>query len=141
MNSLFILIIGLPILEILLMIELGGVIGALNTILLVIFTAIVGLFFARIQGLSVLQKGLINIYKNKLPIYELISGASIAVAALFLIFPGFITDTIGFLLLIPITRKFFVSLILKKKLNKKNNINENVIEAEIINEDKKEDDT
>ncbi len=141
MNSLFILIIGLPILEILLMIELGGVIGALNTILLVIFTAIVGLFFARIQGLSVLQKGLINIYKNKLPIYELISGASIAVAALFLIFPGFITDTIGFLLLIPITRKFLVSLILKKKLNKKNNINENVIEAEIINEDKKEDDT
>ena len=119
MNSLFILIIGLPILEILLMIELGGVIGALNTILLVIFTAIVGLFFARIQGLSVLQKGLINIYKNKLPIYELISGASIAVAALFLIFPGFITDTIGFLLLIPITRKFLVSLILKKKLNKK----------------------
>lgn len=141
MNSLFILIIGLPILEILLMIELGGVIGALNTILLVIFTAIVGLFFARIQGLSVLQKGLINIYKNKLPIYELISGASIAVAALFLIFPGFITDTIGFLLLIPITRKFLVSLILKKKLNKKNNINENVIEAEIINEDKKKDDT
>ncbi len=141
MNSLFIFIIGLPILEILLMIELGGVIGALNTILLVIFTAIVGLFFARIQGLSVLQKGLINIYKNKLPIYELISGASIAVAALFLIFPGFITDTIGFLLLIPITRKFLVSLILKKKLNKKNNINENVIEAEIINEDKKEDDT
>ena len=141
MNSLFILIIGLPILEILLMIELGGVIGALNTILLVIFTAIVGLFFARIQGLSVLQKGLINIYKNKLPIYELISGASIAVAALFLIFPGFITDTIGFLLLIPMTRKFLVSLILKKKLNKKNNINENVIEAEIINEDKKKDDT
>ena len=141
MNSLFIFIIGLPILEILLMIELGGVIGALNTILLVIFTAIVGLFFARIQGLSVLQKGLINIYKNKLPIYELISGASIAVAALFLIFPGFITDTIGFLLLIPITRIFLVSLILKKKLNKKNNINENVIEAEIINEDKKEDDT
>ena len=141
MNSLFILIIGLPILEILLMIELGGVIGALNTILLVIFTAIVGLFFARIQGLSVLQKGLINIYKNKLPIYELISGASIAIAALFLIFPGFITDTIGFLLLIPITRKFLVSLILKKKLNKKNNINENVIEAEIINEDKKKDDT
>ena len=122
------------------MIELGGIIGGLSTVLLIIATAVIGLFFARIQGLSVLQSGLINIYKNKVPVYELISGASIAVAAFFLIFPGFMTDTIGFLLLIPLTRRIIISIVFRKNIEKKQNQKENIIEAEIIEEDKKKDD-
>ena len=98
MNSLFILILGLPVLEILVMIELGAKIGGLNTIFLIILTAVIGLFMARVQGLNTIRSGLLNIYKNKTPIYELISGATIAFAALLLIIPGFITDTFGFLL-------------------------------------------
>ena len=140
MNSFLILIIGIPVLEILLMIELGGIIGGLSTVLLIIATAVIGLFFARIQGLSVLQSGLINIYKNKVPVYELIPGASIAVAAFFLIFPGFMTDTIGFLLLIPLTRRIIISIVFRKNIEKKQNQKENIIEAEIIEEDKKKDD-
>ena len=133
MNTILISIIALPIIEILLFIKIGENIGALNTILLIIFTAIVGLYFARIEGIRTIKSGFFNIYQNKLPIYEILSGASIAVAALFLIIPGFFTDTIGFLLLIPFTRKIILSPIMKKNQNK----DDNVIEAEII-EDKKD---
>ena len=133
MNTILISIIAIPIIEILLFIKIGENIGALNTILLIIFTAIVGLYFARIEGIRTIKSGFFNIYQNKLPIYEILSGASIAVAALFLIIPGFFTDTIGFLLLIPFTRKIMLSPIMKKNQNK----DDNVIEAEII-EDKKD---
>ena len=102
MNTILISIIAIPIIEILLFIKIGENIGAINTILLIIFTAIVGLYFARIEGIRTIKSGFFNIYQNKLPIYEILSGASIAVAALFLIIPGFFTDAIGFLLLLII---------------------------------------
>ena len=141
MNSLLLLIIGLPILEILVMIKIGQQVGAINTILLIFVTAVVGIYYAKIEGLNTLRSGFINIYQNKLPVYELISGASITVGAFLLIIPGFISDVVGFLLLIPFTRKFLIYFILKK--NKKNeNLrdrsikeDENIEEAEII-EDK-----
>ena len=101
MNTILISIIAIPIIEILLFIKIGENFGAINTILLIIFTAVVGVYFARIQGIKTIKSGFLNIYQNKLPIYEILSGASIAVAAVLLIIPGFFTDTIGFLLLIP----------------------------------------
>ena len=135
MNTILFAIIALPVVEILVMIKIGQNIGAINTVLLIILTAVVGLFFARIQGLKTLKSGVINIYQNKLPIYDLLSGASIAVAAVFLIIPGFITDTIGFLLLIPLSRKFLISLFLKN--NSQTKSESKIIEAEVI-EDKKD---
>ena len=119
MNTILISIIAIPIIEILLFIKIGQNIGAINTVLLIIFTAVVGVYFARIQGIRTLKSGFINIYQNKLPVYEILSGASIAIAAVFLIIPGFFTDTIGFLLLIPITRKLLLSSIIKKNKIKK----------------------
>ena len=135
MNTILFAIIALPVVEILVMIKIGQNIGAINTVLLIILTAVVGLFFARIQGLKTLKSGFISIYQNKLPIYDLLSGASIAVAAVFLIIPGFITDTIGFLLLIPLSRKFLISLFLKN--NSQTKSESKIIEAEVI-EDKKD---
>tara|TARA_B100000963_G_C22140282_1_gene457212 strand:+ start:19 stop:432 length:414 start_codon:yes stop_codon:yes gene_type:complete len=136
MNTILISIIAVPIVEILLFIKIGENIGAINTILLIIFTAIVGVYFARIQGIKTIRSGFINIYQNKLPIYEMLSGASIAIAAVLLIIPGFFTDAIGFFLLIPITRKILLSPIIKKSKNQTKN-NE-TIEAEIIEEKKDE---
>ena len=115
MNSFFLLFIGLPALEIFLMIKMGGKIGALNTIALIFLTAIIGVYFAKLQGIQTLRSGMVNLYQNKLPVYEILSGASIAVAALLLIIPGFFTDLIGFLLLMPFTRKIIFSIALKKK--------------------------
>jgi|TARA_B100001741_G_scaffold251465_1_gene213287 UPF0716 protein FxsA len=137
MNTILISIIALPIIEILLFIKVGERIGAINTILLIIFTAVVGVFFARIQGIRTLKSGFINLYHNKLPVYELFSGASIAIAAVFLIIPGFFTDALGFLLLIPTTRKLLLSIIIKKKQSQKND-DDKIIEAEIIDEKKDE---
>ena len=136
MNTILISIIAIPIIEILLFIKIGENIGAINTILLIIFTAVVGVYFARIQGMMTIKSGFMNIYQNKLPIYEILSGASIAIAAVFLIIPGFFTDTIGFLLLIPITRRLLLSPIISK--NKKQKKDDNTIEAEIIDEKKDE---
>ena len=106
MNTFFLIFIGLPALEIFLMIKMGGIIGALNTVALIFLTAIIGIYYARIQGIKTLKSGVTNLYQNKAPIYEIMSGASIAIAALLLIFPGFLTDIVGFLLLIPFSRKF-----------------------------------
>ena len=103
MNSLFLLIIGVPLAEVWLMIKIGQQIGAMNTILLIMLTAIVGVYYARIEGLNTIKSGLLNIYKNEIPLYEVISGASIGVAVIMLITPGFITDTLGFILLIPVS--------------------------------------
>ena len=132
MNTILISIIALPIVEILLFIKIGENIGAINTVLLIIFTAMVGVFFARIQGMRTLRSGLTNLYQNRVPMYDILSGASIAFAAMLLILPGFFTDTIGFLLLIPITRRIIFSLVIKKKNNKVNS--DKTIEAEVIDE-------
>ena len=139
MNSVLLIIIGFPILEIVLMIKIGKVIGVLNTILLIFFTAIVGIHYARAEGLNTIRSGMINLYQNKLPFYEMMSGASIAIAAIFLIFPGFISDTIGFLLLFPLTRKLIIGLWFKNKYQSNQKQNEKIIDAEIIEEEKDKD--
>ena len=138
MNTFFLIFIGLPALEIFLMIKIGGEIGALNTVVLIFLTAIIGIYYARLQGIQTLKSGLINLYQNKVPVYELIAGASIAFAALLLIVPGFFTDIIGFILLIPFSRKLLFNLIIKNKteINKKKN--ENIIDGEIVKKDKDE---
>ena len=137
MNSLLLIIIGLPVLEIAVMINIGQEIGVLNTILIIFSTAIVGIYYARIEGLNTIRSGMVNLYKNKIPVYEMISGASIALAAILLILPGFVTDTIGFLLIFPLTRKIIITLWLKKRniLKKPKDF----IEAEIIEEKKDKD--
>ena len=121
MNPFFLLFICLPALEIYLLIEVGGHVGALNTVALIFLTAVIGLYFAKHQGMQTLKSGMINIYQNKMPIYEIMSGASIALAAFLLIVPGFLTDFIGFLLLVPFTRKFIFNLVLRKKTKNDNN--------------------
>ena len=136
MNAVILFIIGVPAIEIYLMIKVGGVIGALNTILLIFFTAITGVYFAKIAGLNALKSGLGQLLKNEIPIYEIISGAALAFAALLLIIPGFLTDIVGFLLIIPITRKFFIKSISSKFSNKPND--KNIIEG-TFEEDKNED--
>ena len=138
MNSFFLIFIGIPALEIFLMIKLGSKIGALNTLLLIFLTAIIGIYFAKLEGIKTIQSGFINIYQNKAPIYEILSGASIAVAAIFLIIPGFFTDAMGFLLLIPFTRKLFIKLVMKKNTKSFDNDNSKILDGEVV-EDKKKD--
>ncbi len=138
MNSFFLIFIGIPALEIFLMIKLGSKIGALNTLLLIFLTAIIGIYFAKLEGIKTIQSGFINIYQKKAPIYEILSGASIAVAAIFLIIPGFFTDAVGFLLLIPFTRKLFIKLVMKKNTKSFDNDNSKILDGEVV-EDKKKD--
>ena len=135
MNAAILLIIGIPAIEIYLMIKVGGIIGALNTILLIFFTAITGVYFAKIAGLSTLRSGFNQLIKNEIPIYEIISGAALAFAAFLLILPGFLTDIVGFLLIIPTTRKVFIKLITAKFNTKKNK--DNIIEGTIDEKDEK----
>ena len=134
MNALILFFIGIPAIEIYLMIKVGSSIGALNTILLIFFTAITGIYFVKLAGLSTLRSGLGQMVKNEMPIYEIISGAALAFAALLLIIPGFLTDIVGFLLIIPVTRKFLIKSISSKF--KKNVNNEKIIEG--IAEEEKE---
>jgi len=138
MNPFFLLFICLPALEIYLLIEIGGQVGALNTVALIFLTAIIGLYFAKHQGLQTLKTGMINLYQNKVPIYEMMSGASIALAAFLLIVPGFFTDFIGFLLLVPITRKILFYSVLRKKPKKDVKSQNKTIEGEIIENNKDE---
>ena len=138
MNPFFILFIALPALEIFMFIKIGGFVGALNTIALIFLTAIIGVYFAKLQGIQTLKSGMVNLYQNKMPIYEMMSGASIAIAALLLIIPGFFTDLIGFLLLIPFTRKLMFSLILKNKAQSEKNRKDGVIDGEIVDHKKDE---
>ena len=139
MNTFFLILIGLPALEIFFMIKIGGQIGAFNTIALVFFTAIVGIYYARLQGIQTLKSGIKNIYQNKAPVYELMSGASIACAALLLIIPGFLTDGIGFLLLFPFSRKILFKIIFKEREKANENKNDiDTIDGEVINKDKDE---
>ena len=123
MNSVLLLIILIPAIEIFLLIKIGSQIGAITTILLIFTTAIVGIYYAKYEGLNTLRSGFTQITKNQVPTYEVISGAAIAFAALLLIIPGFATDIIGFLLIFPITRKFVFSKFMKKFKTKKNEKN------------------
>ena len=115
MNTVLLLIILVPIIEIYLFIKIGSQIGAFTTISLIFITAIIGVFYARYEGLNNLRSGASQLYKNQMPLFELMSGAALAVAAFLLILPGFATDVLGFLLIFPITRKLIFFLIAKKK--------------------------
>ena len=134
MNTLLLIILFIPLLEIYLFIEIGGQIGAFNTILIILTTAIVGIYFVRLQGLSTLKSGVTQIYKNQIPVYEMMSGAALAVAAVLLIIPGFATDVVGFLLIIPLTRNLIFKFIGKKY--SKNKIKDDLIEGEYEDKDK-----
>ena len=142
MNTLFLLIISVPVIEIYLMIKVGGIIGAFNTILLIFLTAITGIYFARLEGLNTIKSGISQLVKNELPMYEIVSGAALAFAALLLVIPGFLTDIIGFLLILPITRKIFINIISKKFNRKKENIknNDKIIEGEYEEQENKKGD-
>ena len=137
MNSFFLLFIGLPALEIFLMIKIGAKIGAFSTVSLIFLTAVVGLYFVKQQGLKTIRSGVMNLYQNQNPAFEIVSGASIAAAALFLIIPGFFTDAIGFLILIPFTRKIIINYFIKKSKLKKTQEHPQTMDGEII-EDKKD---
>ena len=139
MISLLLLIIGLPILEITVMIKIGQQIGTFNTILMIFFTAIVGIYYAKIEGINTIKAGMMNVYKNKVPFYEILSGASIAVAAILLIMPGFLSDTIGFLFVVPFTRKLIINSWLKNKYRNSSPNESDIIDAEVIEEKKEED--
>ena len=122
------------------MIKVGSVIGAFNTIFLIFFTAITGIYFAKLEGLSAIRSGFHQLVKNELPLYEIISGAALAFAAFLLIIPGFLTDLVGFFLIIPITRKFLIKSIFSKFRKKPND--ENIIEGSFVEneEDNKKND-
>ena len=138
MNSVLIAIILVPIIEIYLFIKIGSQIGALTTITLIFVTAILGIIYARYEGLNTLKSAFVQLIKDEIPAYEIISGAAITFAALLLIMPGFATDTIGFLLIFPISRKFILKL-LSSKFEMKKRANEKFIDGE-YEEIEKEDD-
>ena len=129
MNTVLLTIILVPIIEIYLFIKIGGQIGALNTIFLIFTTAVVGVFYARYEGLNTLRSGFSQLLKNETPAYEIISGAAIAFAAILLIIPGFATDILGFLLIFPLTRKLVLFNLSKKFKNKSSN-KKNYIDGE-----------
>ena len=140
MNAILLLIICIPLIEIYLLIKVASTIGAFNTIFLIFFTAITGLYFARLAGLNAIRSGFSQLVKKEIPIYEIISGAALAFAAILLILPGFLTDLIGFLLIMPITRKFFISSISFKLKNKKINNSEDIIEGSVDENQQDKDD-
>ena len=138
MNTLLILIISIPLIEIYLFIKVGSHIGAFNTISLILITAFVGVYYARYEGFNTLKSGITQLMKNELPLYEIISGAALAFASLLLILPGFATDFIGLLLIFPPTRKLFFKSVSKKYSSNKTSDKKNFIEGEYedIDDDK-----
>ena len=130
MNTVLILIIGIPLIEIYLFIKIGSQIGAFNTVLLILTTAIAGVAYARYEGFNTLKSGMSQLIKNEIPIYEIISGATLAFAAFLLIFPGFATDILGILLVIPITRKLILGIFINKKKYEKKSEKKNYIDGE-----------
>ena len=138
MNSVLIAIILVPAIEIYLFIKIGSQIGALTTITLIFITALLGIMYARYEGLNTLRSGFTQLIKNELPAYEIISGAAIAFAALLLIIPGFATDIIGFLIIFPFTRKLIFKN-LSSKFQMKKKVDENFIDGEYEDIDKKDD--
>ena len=134
MNTLVLIILFIPLVEIYLFIQIGGQIGAFNTILVILLTAVVGVYFARLLGLSTLKSGITQLYSIQIPVYEMMSGAALTLAALLLIIPGFATDIIGFLLIIPITRNIIFKFVGKKYTKEK--IKDDLIEGEYEDKDK-----
>ena len=130
MNTAIILILGIPLVEIYFFIKVGSQIGALNTILLILTTAVVGIWYARYEGFNTLRSGMSQLVKNEVPLYEIISGAAIAFAALLLIIPGFATDIVGILLIFPVTRRIILKKYSKKYPSKKKTDEKNFIEGE-----------
>ena len=129
MNSIFLTIILVPVIEIYLLIKIGSQIGAITTILLIFSTAIIGVYYAKYEGLNTLKSGFSQLRKNETPAYEVISGAAIAFAALLLIIPGFATDLVGFLLIFPLSRKFIFNKV-SKKFNTRKEGKNNFIDGE-----------
>ena len=129
MNTALVLIIGIPLIEIYLFIKIGSQIGAFNTVLLILTTAIIGVAYARYEGFNTLKSGIAQLVKNEMPVYEIISGATLAFAAFLLILPGFATDLVGILLVIPFTRKILLSRFVKTNINKNRKKN-NYIEGD-----------
>ena len=138
MNTVLLLIILVPILEIYLFIKIGGQIGAFITISLIFFTAIIGVYYARYEGLNTLRSGVSQLYKNQMPLFELMSGAALTVAAFLLILPGFATDLLGFLLIFPFTRKIIFNLFAKNK-KRKVYVKDDLIEGEYEDKDNEND--
>ena len=138
MNPVLLSIILIPILEIYLFIKIGSQIGAFNTILLIFLTAIIGIYYAKYEGLNTIRSGFMQIVKNQTPAYEIISGAAIAFAAILLILPGFATDFLGFLLIFPITRKLIFGN-LSNKFKKNQNNEKNFIDGEYEDIEDKDD--
>ena len=136
MNTLLLLIFFVPLIEIYLFIQIGGQIGAFNTILIILITAVVGIYFVRLQGLNTLRSGVAQLYNNQIPIYEMMSGAALAFAALLLIIPGFATDVIGFLLVLPITRSLIFKYLGRKYKKEKVKVKDDLIEGEYEDKDK-----
>ncbi len=134
MNTVLLLIILIPILEIYLFIKIGGQIGAFTTISLIFVTAIIGVYYARYEGLNTLKSGVTQLYKNQMPLFELMSGAALAFAAFLLILPGFATDLFGFLIIFPLTRKIIFNLLAKRRKNEIN-IKDDLIEGEYEDKD------
>ena len=139
MNSVLLLLLSIPLIEIYLFIKIGSYIGAFNTISLILITAIIGVIYARYEGFNTLKSGMSQLIKNQMPIYEIISGAALAIAALLLILPGFATDILGLLLIFPPTRKLLFKKVTNKYSNE-NNKKQDFINGEFedIDEDKNE---
>ena len=138
MNTVLLLIILIPIVEIYLFIKIGSQIGAFTTISLIFVTAIIGVYYARYEGLNTLKSGVAQLYKNQMPLFELMSGAALAVAALLLILPGFATDLLGFLIIFPLTRKILFQL-LSRKTKSEVHIKDDLIEGEYEDKDNEND--
>ncbi len=138
MNTVLLLIILVPILEIYLFIKIGSQIGSFTTISLIFVTAIIGIFYARYEGLNTLKSGISQLYKNQMPLFELMSGAALAVAAILLILPGFATDLLGFLIIFPLTRKIIFNLLTKKK-KADIHVKDDLIEGEYEDKDREND--
>ena len=130
MNTFLLLIISIPLVEIYLFIKIGSEIGAFYTISLILITAFLGVFYARYEGFNTLKSGMSQLIKNEIPIYEIISGATLAFAAFLLIFPGFATDILGILLVIPITRRLILGIFINKKKYEKKSEKKNYIDGE-----------
>ena len=140
MNSIFLTVILVPVIEIYLLIKIGSQIGAITTILLIFTTAILGVYYAKYEGLNTLKSGFVQLRRNETPTYEVLSGAVIAFAALLLIIPGFVTDIIGFFLIFPLSRRLIFEKILKKKINDKDNNKNEYIDGEFEDLEDKNDD-
>ena len=140
MNTVLLTIILVPIIEIYLFIKIGSQIGAINTISLIFITAIIGVIYARYEGLNTLKSGVSQLYKNQMPLFELMSGAALAIAAILLILPGFATDILGFLIIFPLTRRLIFKLVTKSGKHKDEvYIKDDLIEGEFVDKDNEDD--